>query len=110
MLAAQSSRWRPPNLGHAERLLSRTIDVRGRLVRHLQALGPTYLHSRHSGELAVTAVDGIEAIEPYYARYLPQMAVVSLMPLAFLACVFPQDWISGLVLLVSAPVIPLFMI
>jgi len=85
-------------------------DVRGRLVRHLQALGPTYLHSRHSGELAVTAVDGIEAIEPYYARYLPQMAVVSLMPLAFLACVFPQDWISGLVLLVSAPVIPLFML
>jgi len=85
-------------------------DVRGRLVRHLQALGPTYLHTRHSGELAVTAVDGIEALEAYYARYLPQMALVSLMPLALLVFVFPQDWLSGLVLLVSAPLIPLFMV
>jgi ATP-binding cassette subfamily C protein CydD len=85
-------------------------DVRGRLVRRLQALGPTYLHARHSGELAVTVVDGIEALEPYYARYLPQMALVALMPLALLIFVFPQDWSSGLVLLVSAPLIPLFMI
>jgi len=85
-------------------------DVRARLVRHLQALGPTYLHPRHSGDLAVTAVDGIEALEAYYARYLPQMALVSLMPLALLVFVFPQDWLSGLVLLVSAPLIPLFMV
>ena len=85
-------------------------DVRSRLVRHLQALGPTYLHTRHSGELTVTAVDGVEALEPYYARYLPQMALVSLVPLALLAFVFPQDWVSGLVLLVSAPLIPLFMV
>jgi ATP-binding cassette, subfamily C, bacterial CydD len=85
-------------------------DVRGRLVRHLHALGPTYLHSRHSGELALTVVDGVEALEPYYARYLPQMALVSLLPLALLIFVFPQDWLSGLVLLVSAPLIPLFMI
>ena len=85
-------------------------DVRGRLVRHLQALGPTYLHTRHSGELAVTVVEGVEALEPYYSRYLPQMALVSLMPLALLVFVFPQDWWSGLVLLVSAPLIPLFMV
>ena len=85
-------------------------DVRSRLVRHLQALGPTYLHTRHSGELTVTAVDGVEALEPYYARYLPQMALVSLLPLALLAFVFPQDWVSGFVLLVSAPLIPLFMV
>jgi len=85
-------------------------DVRSRLVRHLHALGPTYLHSRHSGELAVAVVDGIEALEPYYAGYLPQMALVSLVPLSLLAFIFPRDWISGLVLLVSAPLIPLFMV
>ena len=81
-------------------------DVRSDLVRHLQALGPAFLQSRHSGELAVTTVDGVEALEPYYARYLPQMAVVALVPLSILAFVFPLDWISGLVLLVSAPLIP----
>ena len=85
-------------------------NVRSDLVRHLQALGPAYVQSRHSGELAVAAVDGIEALEPYYARYLPHMALVAWVPLALLAFIFPLDWISGLVLLVSAPLIPVFMI
>jgi ATP-binding cassette, subfamily C, bacterial CydD len=85
-------------------------DVRSRLVRHLQALGPAYVQSRHSGELAVAAVDGIEALEPYYARYVPHMALVALLPLSILAFIFPQDWISGAVLLLTAPLIPLFMV
>jgi ATP-binding cassette subfamily C protein CydD len=85
-------------------------NVRSDLVRHLQALGPAYVHGRHSGELAVATVDGVEALEPYYARYLPHMAVVALVPLSILAFVFPLDWISGLVLLISAPLIPLFMV
>src|SRR6185295_12299608 len=85
-------------------------NVRSDLVRHLQALGPAYVQSRHSGELAVAAVDGIEALEPYYARYLPHMALVALVPLSLLAFIFPLDWISGLVLLVSAPLIPVFMV
>jgi ATP-binding cassette subfamily C protein CydD len=84
-------------------------DVRSDLVHHLQGLGPAYVQSHHSGELAVAAVDGVEALEPYYARYLPQMALVALMPLSFLAFILPLDWISGLVLLFSAPLIPLFM-
>ena len=83
--------------------------VRSELLQHLQALGPAYVHSHHSGELAVVAVDGVEALEPYYARYLPQMATVALVPLSILAFILPLDWISGLVLLFSAPLIPLFM-
>jgi ATP-binding cassette subfamily C protein CydD len=84
-------------------------DVRSDLVRQLQALGPAYVQSRHSGELAVAAVEGVEALEPYYARYLPHMALVALVPLSILAFVLPLDWISGLVLLLTAPLIPLFM-
>jgi len=85
-------------------------DVRGRLVRHLQELGPAYAQNRHSGELATVAVDAVEALEPYYARYLPQLALVALVPLSILGFVLPQDWISGLVLLLTAPLIPLFML
>ena len=85
-------------------------DVRRRLVRHLQELGPAYAQSRHSGELAIAAVEAIEALEPYYARYLPQMALVALVPLSILVFVFPRDWISGLVLLLTAPLVPLFML
>ena len=84
--------------------------VRGELFGHLQALGPAYARGRASGELALAALDAVEALEPYYARYLPQLALVALVPLAILAFVFPRDWISALVLLLSAPLIPLFMV
>jgi len=84
--------------------------LRADLFRHLQALGPAYARGRASGELAVAALEAVEALEPYYARYLPQLALVALIPLAILAFVFPQDWVSALVLLLSAPLIPLFMV
>lgn len=83
--------------------------VRDRLVRHLQDLGPAAMQRGHSSDAAVAALDGVEALEPYYARYLPHLALVAALPLAILAVVLPRDWISGLVLLVTAPVIPMFM-
>jgi ATP-binding cassette subfamily C protein CydD len=86
------------------------LALRERLYRHLQALGPVYLQGERSGELSGLLVDGVEKLEAYYARYLPQMALAALVPLAILAFVFPMDWISGLVMLLTAPLIPLFMI
>jgi len=85
------------------------LQVRRQLMQHLRALGPVRLIGEHSGELASTVTDGVEALEAYYARFLPQMSLAVLVPLAILAVVFPLDWISGLVLLVTAPVIPLMM-
>ncbi len=86
------------------------LALRDRLYRHLQALGPVYLHGERSGELSNLLVDGVEKLEAYYSRFLPQMALTALVPLAILAFVFPLDWISGLVMLGTAPLIPLFMI
>ncbi|MDA8049938.1 MAG: hypothetical protein M0002_08025 [Rhodospirillales bacterium] len=74
------------------------------------ALGPAYAAGERSADLAATITEGVEAIEPYLARYLPQRALVALVPLAILAAVIPIDWKSGLVLAVSAPLIPLFMV
>ena len=85
-------------------------DLRGRIFHHLQRLGPTFLQARHSGELAATVVDGVEALESYYARYLPQKALALSVPVAILAFVVPRDWISGLVLVASAPMIVVFMV
>ncbi|HEX9803568.1 MAG TPA: thiol reductant ABC exporter subunit CydD, partial [Gammaproteobacteria bacterium] len=86
------------------------LALRERLYRRMQALGPVYLQGERSGELSGLLVDGVEKLEAYYASYLPQMALVALVPLAILAFVFPLDWISGLVMVLTAPVIPLFMI
>ena len=84
--------------------------LREELVRHIAAVGPIHLAGEHAGETANTVVDAVEALDGYYARYLPQRAIASLLPLTVLAVVFPLDWISGITLLVTAIFIPILMI
>ena len=86
------------------------LQTRARIVARLRDLGPVALSREHGGELARTAMDGVEALEGYYARYLPQRAVASLLPLLILAAAFPLDWISGLIFTGTALFIPLLMI
>ncbi|MFN2169497.1 MAG: thiol reductant ABC exporter subunit CydD [Anaerolineae bacterium] len=93
-------------------------DLRRRLTAHLLALGPAYASDEappehvegRSGELATTAVEGIEALDAYFRQYLPQLALAALVPLTVLLFVFPLDWVSGLVMLLTAPLIPVFMV
>ncbi len=85
-------------------------DLRAQLTAHLLALGPAYARGERSGELANTAVEGIEALDAYFRQYLPQLALAALVPLTILLFVFPLDWVSGLVMLLTAPLIPLFMV
>ena len=85
-------------------------DLRARLAAHLLALGPAYARGERSGELANTAVEGIEALDAYFRQYLPQLALAALVPLTVLFLVFPLDWLSGLVMLLTAPLIPVFMV
>lgn len=86
------------------------ITLRDLLYRHLQRLGPAYLANQRSGALVETLTKGIDDLEGYYARFVPAMALVMILPFAILTAVFPVDWLAGLVLLVTAPMIPLFMI
>jgi ATP-binding cassette subfamily C protein CydD len=86
------------------------LHLRNLLYERIQALGPVRLGRERTGDLANSVTDGIEALEAYYARFLPAIALTALVPLSILAFVLPTDWISGLVMLVTAPLIPLFMI
>lgn len=85
-------------------------DVRAALIDRIMALGPVRLADRQTGELSALLVDGVEALEPYYARFLPAMMVAALAPAAILVVVAPTDWLSGVILAVTAPLIPLFMV
>lgn len=85
-------------------------DLRLRLVRHLSALGPRYTVGERSGEIVNAAMEGVERLDAYFSRYLPQLFLAFLIPLAILLFVFPLDLLSGLVLLSTAPLIPLFMV
>lgn len=94
----------------ASRVAARVkIDLRERLADHLLALGPAYAHGERTGELVNTLTEGVEALDAYFGQYLPQLALAAIVPAAILLFVFPLDWVSGLVLLLTAPLIPLFM-
>lgn len=84
--------------------------LRQQLLKHLLQLGPVAIAGERSADIASTMIEGVEALEPYFSRYLPQMALVSLIPLAILIVVFPEDWISGLILLITGPLVPFFMV
>ena len=84
-------------------------NLRTSLARKLLALGPAYARGERSGELVNTATQGIEALDGYFSQYLPQLALAGLLPLAYLAVVFPFDPLSGIVLLLTGPLIPIFM-
>ena len=83
--------------------------VRDRLVRRLLALGPRYATGERTGELANTLLGGVEALDAYLAQYLPQSALALVVPALVLAAVLWRDPPSALVLLVTFPLVPLFM-
>lgn len=84
-------------------------NLRSRLLDRLFALGPIYTRDKRTGELVNILTDGIESLDSYVAGYLPQIFLTVTIPLLILLIVFPLDPLSGLVLLLSAPVIPVFM-
>ncbi len=83
--------------------------VRRLLLSQLEDLGPAYLRQEQSGEICATVVEGVESLDPYFSQYLPQLVLSALVPLTILFFVFPMDLLSGLVLLITAPLIPFFM-
>jgi ATP-binding cassette, subfamily C, bacterial CydD len=85
-------------------------ELRGLLARRLFSLGPAYLHGQRSGELSAVFLDGVEALDAYFSQYLPQLVLAAAIPVAILVVVFPLDLLTGIVLLLTAPLIPLFMI
>jgi ATP-binding cassette subfamily C protein CydCD len=85
-------------------------DLRNRLFAHILKLGPAYARGQRTGELTAASVEGIEALDAYFSQYLPQLVITALVPISILIFVFPIDLLSGIVFLITAPLIPYFMI
>lgn len=84
--------------------------LRAECVMRIERIGPLALAGMHAGEIAHVTVDAVEALDAYVSRYLPQRAIASLLPFTVLAVVFPLDWVSGLVLVLTAVFLPVSMI
>ncbi len=85
-------------------------ELRERLMAYLMRLGPGYARGERTGELVATAVEGVERLDAYLSRYLPQMALSALVPLLIAAYLLPLDPISAVLLLITAPAIPVLMV
>jgi thiol reductant ABC exporter CydD subunit len=84
-------------------------ELRLALVERRLRAQPTGLDRTDAGEVAAAAVQGVEALEAYFARYLPQVLLACLVPLAVLFWVAPVDLESALIMLLTLPLVPVFM-
>jgi len=84
--------------------------LRRQLVARAVGLGPRWLAGERSGELATLATRGIDALDGYFARYLPQLVLAVIVPVAVLVQVVTADWVSALTIAVTLPLIPVFMV
>lgn len=85
-------------------------QLRDELVAAVGRLGPGWLASRNTARLAVTAGRGLEALDAYFGRYLPQLVQTMIATPILIAVMWWHDWISGLTVLLTIPLIPLFMV
>lgn len=79
------------------------------MVVDLLRRSPTWTAARSSGALSSTVLEQVEALDGYFTRYLPAMVQAAILPVAFAVIAFSVDWIVGLLFLISAPLIPVFM-
>ena len=84
-------------------------DLRTALVRKIAQLGPAGIDRERSGRLVVTATSGIDALDSYFSRYLPQLFLAVIVPVSVIVVVLGADWISAVIIAVTVPLIPLFM-
>jgi ATP-binding cassette, subfamily C, bacterial CydD len=84
-------------------------ELRLALVERRLRAQPVATDGVEAGEIAAAAVQGIEGLEAYFGRYLPQVVLACVVPLAVLAWVAAIDLVSALLMLVTLPLVPVFM-
>ncbi|MDC9588968.1 cysteine/glutathione ABC transporter permease/ATP-binding protein CydD [Xenorhabdus sp. XENO-10] len=84
-------------------------QIRNMVLDKLEQLGPVWVKGKPAGSWATIILEQIEDMQDFYSRYLPQIALATMIPILILITVFPINWAAGLILFVTAPLIPLFM-
>lgn len=89
---------------------SATSELRMAAWRHMMRLGPAWLAGQRTGELSQLLVRGLGGLEPYYARYLPQLVLAVVVPLIVGTAILTQDVLSAVIVALTVPLIPVFMV
>ena len=84
--------------------------IRRQILEKIHRVGPAVINNKPAGSWATLMLEQVENLHNFYARYLPQQMLSVIVPVVILIAVFPQNWVAGLILLITAPLIPIFMI
>lgn len=85
-------------------------ELRARVVDHATALGPRWLAGGAGAPLTTLVTRGLDALEPYFVRYLPQLVLAATVTPAVLAVVLGLDWVAAVTIAVTLPLVPIFMV
>jgi thiol reductant ABC exporter CydD subunit len=84
-------------------------DLRTALVQQIVRLGPAGIDQERSGRLVVLSTSGIDALDSYFSRYLPQLFLAVIVPVTVVVVMVGADWVSAVIIAVTVPLIPVFM-
>ena len=85
-------------------------ELRVALLGRAVALGPRWAAGSASGELTLLATRGLDALDAYYGRYLPQLALAAIVPVAVIGCLLAVDLVAAVTVALTVPLVPVFMI
>ena len=85
------------------------LHLRQQIIQKLLAVGPMSLQQKPTGSWANLMLEQVENLHNFYARYLPQQFLSLIVPILILCVVFPINWVAGLILFSTLPLLPIFM-
>lgn len=84
--------------------------IRQQILTKIHLAGPAVINQKPAGSWASLMLEQVENLHNFYARFLPQQSLAAIVPIVILIAVFPLNWAAGLILMLTAPLVPIFMI
>ena len=109
VLARAAVTWLQERLAHRAgvRVIS---DIRTQVVDHAASLGPRWIAQGEGASVTTVVTRGLDNLLPYFVRYLPQLMLAATVTPLMLIVVFGLDWLSAVIIALTLPLVPVFMI
>ncbi|OBX87405.1 heme ABC transporter permease/ATP-binding protein CydD [Haemophilus haemolyticus] len=101
--------WAREKIGFQSGQLLRN-HIRQKILDKIHLVGPATINQKPAGSWASIMLEQVENLHNFYARFLPQQSLSAIVPIVIFIAVFPLNWAAGLILMITAPLVPLFMI
>ncbi|WP_118789057.1 heme ABC transporter permease/ATP-binding protein CydD [Haemophilus haemolyticus] len=101
--------WAREKIGFRSGQLLRN-HIRQKILDKIHLVGPATINQKPAGSWASIMLEQVENLHNFYARFLPQQSLSAIVPVVIFIAVFPLNWAAGLILMITAPLVPLFMI